>query len=256
MQLHNAHVTVAPVTTLDEQNMVHGATLDATNNAMVVNNAPLAAASLRLDMVRDISTPPSSQPSINVVTGLLDTASNAPQCKATIGDQHEPLHMHLTSNSQLRAECLAASDLRLENNQGSCLQAVWVSASSIYAAGSSSMVIYPDPRNLPGVIDVSGLTTGGQPAYANPRVIIRLSQWKQDGKRGGAVNITGTLPYAVAPGADAVIVHGCRTERVACHVVDSKGRDACRLQEQCVTTQAEAKAALISEIHAPEPCAP
>jgi len=261
MQLHNAHVTLTPVATLDEQDMVKGATPDATNNAMVANNAPQAAASLRLDMVRDISTPPSNKPSANIVAGLLDMAPSSPRCRAAIGDQQKPLHMHVTSHSQLRAECLAGSDLRVENKQGTCLQAVWTSASSIYAAGSNSMVVFPDPHNLPRLIDVSGLTSWGLPAYpkhgpTNTRVIVRLSQWQQDGKRDGAVKIAGKLPYAVAPGASAVIVHGCGTGRVECQVVDSNGRDVCHLQEQCVKTQAAAKAALMAQINASKPCAP
>lgn len=263
IQMHNARVVLQNVNTLQGQQLVRGAKPDATNNAVVVSNAPDAAAFLRLDNLRDISTLPSNQPGNNLVTGLFDTASGVPHCKATIGSPHAPLHMHLTNapDSRLRAECPAASNLHLENNQGACLQAVWTSASAIYAAGNRSIAIYPNPHNLPSIIDVSGMTSWGLPPDPlhnpnNTRVIIHLSQWQDDGRRGGAVDIVGRLPYTVAQGANAVIVYGCGVGRFHCRVVDARGRHACRLTEHCVATQREATHALLKEIDAASPCAP
>ena len=249
--MRNSVVYVYSVDTLAEQNMSRGATPDPTNNAMQVFDAPHAGAYLRLDNVRAISAPPSNKSAHNWISGLFDTTTDTLHCRARVGIRNNTMHVQLSNqDTRLRTDCLQASTLRLENNQGECLQTVWTAADTVVTSGNGSIVVFPDPLALPSVVDVSGLASGDN---KSTRVLVYLSEWQQDGQRGGTVEIIGKLPFAAQ---DAIVVRGCGTHRVKCAVTDKIGRPACQVSEACVATQKESKDVLLRVINSVRPCEP
>lgn len=108
-----------------------------------------------------------------------------------------------------------------------------------YGCFVMTQVIHPNPRRLPSIIDVSGMTSWGLPAYprrgpTNTRVIIRLSQLQQDSAGVENVQIRGKLPYNVPNGGFAVIIYGCGR----CQVTHESGL--------CVTRRSPPQAQTVS----------
>ena len=244
---------LTPVSTLASQDMVRGAQADPINNGLLAIDAPHAGASLILENIRAISTVPSSTPSFQSVLGLFRHDPN-PTCTAHIGNRQQPLHVHLIGipDAIMRVECPTASTLRLENTVGECLQTVWTAVDTVVTSGNGSIVVFPDPLALPSVVDVSGMRSFDHQQDPT-RVLVYLSQWQQDGQRGGTVEIVGKLPFAAE---DPVVVRGCGTHRVKCAVTDKNGRPACRVTEACVASRDAATKALMAELNAFEPCVP
>ena len=226
---------------------------------MRVANSQNARATLRLDLAREITTLPSGTAATNRVMGQLDTSTAMPTCRDTVGNLGQPLAIKLQNapGSSLRVDCPGASVLTLENTNGACLQAVMATASTIFASGNRSVVIYPNLQR--STIDVNGMTSWGLPAApsrspTNTRVIVRLSQWSGDESSASLKTIQGRLPYVVPQGAFGVIVHGCGASNVKCTVTDKLGKSTCRATDVCIASAATAKANMLAAINDASPC--
>lgn len=219
---------------------------------MLVENSAQAVATLRLDVIREVTTAPTARAATNVVKGLWKTGGNdMPVCVSAIGAQGtpQPLRLAITDapGSSLSVHCPYASRLTLENVGGICLQAGWVRAPNIVVKGTGPTTIFVRPDQTPTGISVSGL--------AGPKagLVVYLSQWQQHGNSLRPFDITGTLKYPAA--TDAITVIGCNAKRVLCLVTDSTGKRACRTINKCVNNVSAAKAALLLAVNSTSPCA-
>lgn len=221
---------------------------------MRVADTKTATATLDLKNVRTIATLPTTTVARNAVTGLLNTAADAPTCRAVIGAAANPLQVQLQQarGSSLSVECPVASTLTATNINGQCLQLVYPRAATINTSGNRSIVIHIDPANPPTTIDVSGTMS---PGPTNTPIVVRLSLLQSDRASASGLTIRGRLQTVFAANTPGVIVHGCGASTVDCRgVMGIRGFAKCRSVEKCVTDRGVAMQALTAAVTAADPC--
>ena len=175
-----------------------------------------ATAALELTNIHRIVIGRNAISSNNSIDGLLDNQS----CAAYLGSTSIPFDVRISnaSNSSLLVECPQASELLLDNQGGRCLAAIMPDATNITVAGNGTVAVVLNANLTMPNVDVSNMTAGSH---------LQLYITNGTAVAASLGSIQGTLPYRLQDAECAVVITGCKPQRMPCKAVDAAGRDAC-----------------------------
>ncbi len=131
------------ITTYHHPLQANGAVLNDAAGAVDATSSNSATASVIFNNLQRINTAPTGTPAANKVDGSLDLGSFTCPVGYFLGTLTAPFDVRLVNapESSLKTECIAANNLLLQNNGGTCLQTFMSRAQRFTISGSRSVEV-------------------------------------------------------------------------------------------------------------------
>ena len=158
-----------------------------------------------------------------------------------IGKNARQFNVTGNDSGVLRVDCVGGDTLELRGQGAKCISTWLPSVNTIRVQGKGQQEIIFRPTSGNSVPSRISYTPDFFSTASDTRLVLEMPRLAS-GSRNYTVIVEGKLPFGTI-GQPAVVVRGCNVEAaVKCEVYDVQGESACKFENKCVDTRADAVA--------------